>query len=104
MTLSESPLIRFEQFTLRDARQQLLLSLTMEVDEPGIIGVVGPEGAGKSLLLLALAGRLPRGINSSGVLHLAGKPPQREELEPPLRPETPVLRGSIFRALTHPMP
>lgn len=104
MTLSESLLIRFEQFTLRDARQQLLLSLTMEVDEPGIIGVVGPEGAGKSLLLLALAGRLPRGINSSGVLHLAGKPPQREELEPPLRPETPVLRGSIFRALTHPMP
>lgn len=102
--MSASPMIVFERYTLQDARQQTLLSLSLEVNEPGIIGVVGPQGAGKSLLLAALAGRLPRGVTASGKLEVAGALPRRELLEPPLGPGAAVARGNLFRALTHPGP
>lgn len=102
--MTEAPIIVLDQYTLRDARQQLLLSVSFQVNRPGIVGIVGPEGSGKSLLLLGLAGRLPRGVTASGTLTVQGAPPRREQLELPLGPEPPALRGTILRALTHPLP
>lgn len=102
--MTGAPLILLDRYTLRDAKQQLLLSVSLEVTRPGIVGIVGPEGAGKSLLLLALADRLPRGVNASGTLTVHGAPPRRDQLELPLGPEPPPLRGTILRALTHPLP
>lgn len=102
--MSASSMIAFDQYTLQDARQRTLLSLSLAVTEPGVVGIVGPQGAGKSLLLAALAGRLPRGVTASGTLQVAGGPLPKERVEPPLGPGAPPLRGTLLRVLTHPGP
>ena|GEM_PF-37824 len=99
-----STMVAFEGYTLQDSKQQTLLSLSLVVNEPGIVGVVGPQGSGKSLLLAALAGRLPRGVSAQGKLEVAGNPPRRELLDPPLAPGATLTRGNLFRALTYPGP
>lgn len=51
-------MIRCEQLQRSFSKNEVLSSVTLQIDEPKIIALVGHNGAGKSTLLRILAGRL----------------------------------------------
>jgi drug efflux transport system ATP-binding protein len=52
------PLIRLRGLTKRFGSRVALAGVDLEIDAPQILGVVGPDGAGKTTLIRALAGLL----------------------------------------------
>lgn len=93
------PIITIRDFSLRVGQNPPLLQIQLTVTEPGVIGIVGPGGSGKSVLLEALARRNVRGLHTSGAIEIAKEAPTPE---PPVRAKDSPPRGTILRALTHP--
>ena len=93
------PFVAVRDFSLRAGNNPPLLSVEFTVTGPGVIGIVGPGGSGKSLLLEALYRRNIRGLHASGVIEVA---PAGIAPEPPVRAKDSPPRGTILRALTHP--
>ena len=56
--MGEQPLIRLRKLTKRFGTRCALADVDLEVDTRQIVGVVGPDGAGKTTLIRALAGLL----------------------------------------------
>ncbi len=106
--MSTQPLIELRDYTLLDSHRNVLLRASLEIREPGVVAVVGPAGGGKSLLLQAIAGRLPRGVSSEG--HRMSSSPQSASAttnyvyQPPIRADLHTPRGTLFRALSQAMP
>lgn len=101
--MSSPPLIRFEEYALHDARGRVLLELSLEIGHPGVVAVVGAAGSGKSLLLAAIAGRLPRGVTATGRRLVEGlaDTSDRPLCEPPIHHDVHLPRTTLFRALIH---
>lgn len=72
-------MIRIDSLTHSYFRQKspALDSLTLDVAEGAITGVIGPNGSGKTTLFKALAGRI---APTGGRILLDGREPEREEL------------------------
>jgi len=72
---AKPPAIAFEHVELRYDSERVLQDVTLAIDAGEFATVVGPNGGGKtSLLLLALGMRKP----SSGSIRVFGGPPERE--------------------------
>jgi len=93
------PIIAIQNLLLRVGQAPPLLEVEFTVSKPGVIGIVGPGGSGKSLLLEALARRNVRGLQMSGTIETT---PDAPAPEPPVRAKDSPPRGTILRALTHP--
>ena len=68
--------------TAADSPDRLLESVSINLAEREQLGVVGASGSGKSLLLVALVGLLPRPLRAEGHLLLRG---QRYDLSDPAK-------------------
>src|SRR5690625_4740806 len=100
--MSQPTIIEFDNYKLTEARAGTLLDVRFVVDQPGLIGIVGPDGAGKSLLLTALSGRIPRGLLPSGEIKVNGQ--THRPIERPINSKSTTGRGSIHRIITQGMP
>jgi zinc transport system ATP-binding protein len=64
------PLIEVRDLTVERGKDRVLEDVTFTVEGGDYVGIVGPNGGGKTTLLLALLGQLPR---SRGRIRLFGK-------------------------------
>jgi ABC-type Mn2+/Zn2+ transport system ATPase subunit len=94
-------LVRFEGVALGYQRRPLLRDLTFEIRTGDFLGLVGPNGSGKTTVLRALLGTLPA---LAGTIDIArdvnfGYVPQREQIESryPLQVLDVVLMGRYHR-------
>lgn len=103
--MSEASLV-IEEYTVETPAGSPLLSVALRVEEPRIVGIVGPPGSGKSTLLKALSGALPRGLMARGRVNLRGEPaagtalPNATLVDPKEAPP----RGTVLRALSASLP
>lgn len=95
-----------EEYTVAGAQGAPLVSVSLRVEEPCIVGVVGPPGSGKSTLLRALSGALPRGLKASGRIAAAGREARGPHLPGVtlVDPGEPPGRGTVLKALTGSLP
>ena len=65
---ADNALLRVNELTVANARagRTLLDGVSFSVDAGRTVGIVGPSGAGKTTLALAIAGLLPRGTAMTG--------------------------------------
>lgn len=103
--MSEASL-RIEAYTVAAPQESALVNVSLTVEQPCIVGIVGPPGSGKSLLLKALCGALPRGFTASGRLFVAGAEAAGPSLPGAtmVDPNEPPPRGTVLRALTASLP
>ena len=94
-------LVRFEKVSLGYGRRRLLGDLTFRVTAGNFLGLVGPNGSGKTTILRALLGTLPP---LGGTIEIApgvsfGYVPQREQIDSryPLQVLDVVLMGRYHR-------
>ncbi|HOE53055.1 MAG TPA: metal ABC transporter ATP-binding protein [Methanomassiliicoccales archaeon] len=64
------PIIEVKGLTVRRGPTEALTNVTFEVDRGDYVGIVGPNGGGKTTLVLALLGLLPR---ASGSIRIMGQ-------------------------------
>lgn len=93
-----SAIVLLKDYLITEPRTGPILDVSLSIDKPGLIGIVGPTGAGKSLLLALLAQRTPRGLTSKGEFLVLGQTTYATDL--PIGPQGVSIRGSIHRALT----
>lgn len=94
-------LVRFEQVSLGYGRRPLLGDLTFRVSAGDFLGLVGPNGSGKTTILRALLGTLPPLGGTIGIAPEVsfGYVPQREQIDSryPLPVLDVVLMGRYHR-------
>jgi zinc transport system ATP-binding protein len=69
-----APAVLIEALTLRRGGQDVLSDVSLRLDEPGLYGLIGPNGGGKSTLLNVITGLLPP---TSGKVSVFGQTPVR---------------------------
>lgn len=99
--MSVKPFLQLNNFSVKDSRGHELFRVSLEVGEPGIVAIIGPDSSGKTLLLRAISGQLARGLNVSGERHIQGG---KKTLQPPMSHTLPLPRGTVFRALANTIP
>jgi ABC-2 type transport system ATP-binding protein len=62
------PLIQLRRLEKRYGRRRALAGIDLQIDAPEIVGVVGPDGAGKTTLIRSLAGLLEIEATTARVL------------------------------------
>ncbi|HDS59856.1 MAG TPA: metal ABC transporter ATP-binding protein [Thermoplasmatales archaeon] len=65
------PAVRAEGLTVKREGETAIANASFTIDQGEYVGIVGPNGGGKTTLLLSLLGLLPR---SEGSIHLFGEP------------------------------
>jgi len=68
-----SPIIRIDHIDFAYTRQLVLKQITLDVDEGATLGLVGPNGGGKTTLVRLLLGLATA---SRGTIRIAGLPPR----------------------------
>ena len=99
--------LSIEQLVVHRGRQAVLQNVSLHLDGPGLYGLIGPNGGGKSTLLSVISGLLPA---SSGTVEVLGEAPRRAAPRMALVPQAakfdrafPVtLRGLVETALLGP--
>lgn len=66
--------LSIERLVVHRGRQAVLQNVTFGLEGPGLYGLIGPNGGGKSTLLSVITGLLPA---SSGKVEVLGQPPHR---------------------------
>lgn len=66
------PALDINCVTVRRDTQTVLDTVTMQIEGPGLVGIVGPNGGGKSTLLATIAGLL---ATDAGQVRVLGQPP-----------------------------
>jgi peptide/nickel transport system ATP-binding protein len=89
------PLLRLDGLSLSLDGTALLEDVTFSLDKGERLGLMGESGSGKSLLLRALLGLLPRGARVKGTIELDGAP------MPVVESERAGLRGKRIGAVLH---
>ncbi|HDR28941.1 metal ABC transporter ATP-binding protein [Rhodovulum sp.] len=69
-----TPALQIDNVTVHRGGREVLKDVTLRIDGAGLIGVVGPNGGGKSTLLSVITGRLPV---SRGAVQVLGQSPAR---------------------------
>lgn len=96
-TAPKPPVVEVQQLTLAAGPRTLLRNLNLRVEQGQAVAILGESGAGKSLLLRALAGVLPGGVQPlGGQVRLAGQvQPLQVGFQPQSRPTATDVTGSI---------
>jgi ABC-type Mn2+/Zn2+ transport system ATPase subunit len=88
MKSSNQPLVRFENVTLGYRRKVIARNISFSIDEGEFVGIVGPNGSGKTTIVRAILGILKSG---SGTISISGRSsdklrigyvPQRDSIDP----------------------
>ena len=67
-------ILSIEQLVVHRGRQAVLQNVALRLDGPGLYGLIGPNGGGKSTLLSVICGLLPA---SSGTVAVLGETPRQ---------------------------
>jgi len=70
----KSPVVEVFQACVKRGGKEVLHNVSFTLKEPGLVGIVGPNGGGKSTLLSLLIGLLPP---SHGHVAIFGQPPKK---------------------------
>ncbi|MCA0400053.1 MAG: ATP-binding cassette domain-containing protein [Proteobacteria bacterium] len=70
------PVLSVTNLTIRERNGHILVrDVTLAVPRGGVLTLIGETGSGKSLIAQAVFGLLPPGLEASGQIMLAGRPP-----------------------------